>query len=352
MKYDQLIVYYFSGTGNAKNAAFWIIEVAEKMGLTTQIVNIDRFESINLPKVTQKTLIGFCSPTHGFNLPPIMLKFIRKFPRLQNVDAFMLNTRGGLKLSKIFLPGLSGIAQIYPALFLMLKGMRIVGMQPLDLPSNWLILHPGLRKNVINSIYKRCKGIVVDFSEKILNGRRRYKALLSLPIDMLLIPIAIAYYIIGRFFLAKTLIATDACDGCEKCISQCPVHAISMIDARPYWQYNCESCMRCVHACPKRAIQTTHTFSGLLMLIFSIVLSPLVLRVLRIVGLLDWFHQSFITKEVLSLIIWFIFIGIVFMSYRILHYLMKFKPVNKFIAYSSLSKYKFWRRYKAPGKTI
>lgn len=348
MKYDQLIVYYFSGTGNAKNAAQWMLDVADKSGVKTHLVNIDRLETIEHPEVTSKTLIGFCSPTHGFNVPPIMLKFIRKFPRLKNVDAFILNTRGGMKLSKIFLPGLSGLAQILPAVVLRLKGYNIVGMQPLDLPSNWLILHPGLRAKVVQSIYERCHEIVVKFTEVLLSGKRKYKALLSLPIDVLLLPIAIAYYFIGRFFLAKTLIATDDCDSCKKCVLQCPVEAIKMIDDRPFWRYNCESCMRCVNACPKRAIETAHTFSGVLLFFFSILLSPLIVRAFDAMGVLEWFNQSFLKGELLSLIIWFVFIGIVFLSYRMLHYLMRYKPINKFIAYTSLSKYKFWRRYKAP----
>ena len=128
------------------------------------------FEKIEYPALTKKTLISFCSPTHGFNLPPIVLRFIRKFPKVKHTDAFILNTRGGLKLFKFFLPGLSGLAQILPALVLSLKGFRIVGMQPLDLPSNWLILHPGLRKKVVNSIYNRCNQIVNDFASKILSG--------------------------------------------------------------------------------------------------------------------------------------------------------------------------------------
>lgn len=42
-------------------------------------------------------------------------------------------------------PGLSGLALILPALMLRLKGYRIKGLRPLDLPSNWISLHPGLR---------------------------------------------------------------------------------------------------------------------------------------------------------------------------------------------------------------
>lgn len=348
VKYDKLIVYYFSGTGNAKNAASWIVKVAEEKGLRTQLINIEQVKKTEQPNLLGKTLIGFCSPTHGFNLPPIVLKFIWNFPKLKNTDVFILNTRGGLKLHKLFLPGLSGLAQIFPALVLSIKGFRIVGMQPLDLPSNWLFLHPGLRKKVVTSIYIRCNQIVDVFATKLLNGRKQFKALLSLPIDLALLPIALGYYLIGRFFLAKTFIATDTCDGCEKCIIQCPVKAISMINDRPYWSYNCESCMRCVNACPQRAIETTHTFAAILIIISSLVISPSLIIILKRFGLWELINRSVITENIWEIIDTIIFILFVFVSYRILHFLMKFKIVNKIITYSSLSKYSFWRRYKAP----
>jgi len=350
IKYDKLIIYYFSGTGNAKNAARWILDVAKAQGLITHLFNIDRLESAETPELTGRNLIGFCSPTHGFNIPPIVLKFIRKFPKVKNVDAFILNTRGGLKLYRFFLPGLSGLAQILPALLLTFKGFRIVGMQPLDLPSNWLLLHPGLRKKVVISIYDRCHRIVDDFALKMLYGKLNFKALYSLPIDIALVPIAIGYFFIGRFFLAKTLIATDLCDGCEKCINQCPVEAIAMVDNRPFWSYNCESCMRCVNNCPKRAIETTHAFATTLIFLSSLVISPLLIFILKYVGLWIFANQSIISQNIWSIIDTFVFMLFVFVSYRILHYLMKFKLINRIIAYTSLSKYKFWRRYKAPSR--
>ncbi len=348
IKYNKLIIYYFSGTGNAKNASQWILKVAEKKGVTAQLINIDRFETIEHPDLTEKTLIGFCSPTHGFNLPPLVLKFIWKFPKVKNTDAFILNTRGGLKLHKLFIPGLSGLAQLLPALVLSFKGFRIVGMQPLDLPSNWLILHPGLRKKIVNSIYDRCNRIIKKFASKMLYGKRNYKALLSLPVDILLLPITLGYYFIGRFFLAKTLMATDACNSCEKCVLQCPVKAITMVNERPFWTYNCESCMRCVNACQQRAIETTHSFSTFLIIMSYVVISPLLIAMLKYFGVWELVNLSVVAENIWSLLYAFIFLMFVFISYRILHFLMKYKFVNRIITYSSLSKYKFWRRYKAP----
>ncbi|MFC2097923.1 EFR1 family ferrodoxin [Bacteroidota bacterium] len=347
-KYDKLIIYYFSGTGNAKNAAIWIQNVAKKRGLKTQLNNIDRFENIEAPKLTDKTLVGFCSPTHGFNMPPIVLKYIRKFPSVKNTDAFILNTRGGLKLHKLFLPGLSGIAQYLTAIILLFKGFRIVGMQPLDLPSNWLILHPGLRKKVIISMHKRCKNIVERFANKLLDGKKIYKAFLSLPFDLIVAPIAVGYYFIGRFFLAKTLISTFTCDNCDICFEQCPVEAIKKVNGRLFWSYKCESCMRCVQLCPQRAIQTTHGFSGIMLYLAFAVIPPLLSSLTMKLNILNFDKTSNLWEFLWSTFLWFIFLIILFICYRLLHFLMKYKYFNKLIAYSSLSKYKFWRRYKSP----
>jgi len=84
--YQKLIIYYFSGTGNAKRASEWIIDVANEHSLKTELINIDAYKFENSPQSDKKTLIGFCSPTHGFNLPPIMLKFIYHFPKVRNSD--------------------------------------------------------------------------------------------------------------------------------------------------------------------------------------------------------------------------------------------------------------------------
>jgi len=348
MMYEQLIIYYFSGTGNARNASKWILQVAEEQGIRTQLINIDRFEEIEPPNLKVKTLVGFCSPTHGFNLPPIVLKFIFRFPKVKKTDAFILNTRGGLKIFRYYLPGLSGVAQFLPAVILISKGFRIIGMQPLDLPSNWLILHPGLGTKTINSIYNRCREIARNFATKILSGKRKYKAFLSLPLDLAIIPVALGYYLIGRFFLAKTLVATHMCNNCEKCIVQCPVRAISLVKERPFWSYKCESCMRCVNTCPQRAIETTHSFSASLIIISSLVISPALLMILKYFEVEKLVYQSGLTENIWSLINTVIFLLFVFVSYRILHYLMRYKFINTIISYTSLSKYRFWRRYKAP----
>ena len=346
--YQKLIIYFFSGTGNAKRSSEWIIEVAKEYNLDTELINIDAYKFENPPDFKEKSLIGFCSPTHGFNLPPIMLKFIYHFPKVKNADFFILNTRAGMKLYKIFLPGLSGFAQILPAIYLRLKGYKVVGMQPMDLPSNWISLHPGLREKVVHSIFERCEKITKKFADKIINGNKVYKALLSLPIDLAISPVGIAYYFFGRFAIAKTFIATDDCTQCGLCQENCPVNAIEKIHDRLYWTFNCESCMHCMNHCPQRAIETAHSYTAL---VWWAAFSVLPMFVVNMV--VDSQITSISIESVEATLLYYFIetvVGliIIYLAYKILHFLMRFKFFNKIIAYTLLTKYKFWRRYKAP----
>ncbi len=123
-----------------------------------------------------------------------------------------------MKISKLFIPGLSGLAQILPALILWLKGYQVKAMRPVDLPSNWISIHPGLKKKVVDSMVDHWKLKIDRFAEGLFQGKRTYwPAFISLPIDLLISPVAVGYYFVGRFFIAKTFFATDKCN-------DCPVH--------------------------------------------------------------------------------------------------------------------------------
>jgi len=351
LKYENLVVYYFSGTGNAKHAAEWIAQFATKKGIKSNVISIDKIPVTEIPDESKKTLIGFCFPTHGFNVSPKMLKFIAGFPKSLNADVFLLNTRAGMKLSKLFIPGLSGIAQFLPALILLTKSYHIVGMQPLDLPSNWISLHPGLKPKVVNSIYKRCKKITYGFAEKLFNEKHSYKAFYSLPFDILIFPIAVLYYFIGRFALAKTFIANNDCNSCDLCANSCPTNSIEMHRGKPFWKFSCESCMRCMNNCPKRAIQTAHLYSFFIWYVFGSLVGGIMFNLFYNSCFSTQFHPESIFETFVYEFfqIFSYFVGI-YLAYKLLSYLMRFKAFNKFINYTSFTYYGFWRRYKPPKK--
>ena len=341
-------IFFFSGTGNAKNVAGWMNDHANEKGILSKSIDISKMDK-RIIKPEPDELIGIIAPTHGFNYPPVVINFIFRFPRTKfRNKIFLVNTRAGMKLSKLFLPGLSGIALLLAAVTLRIKGYRIVGMRSIDLPSNWISLHPGLREKVVSSMHERCKRISVTFIEKMINNKKNYRALYALPIDLLISPIAIGYYFIGRFVLAKTFYASSSCNNCGLCIKQCPVKAIRLVDNRPYWSYRCESCMKCMNTCPLRSIETAHGFLFGSMIFLNSAVFTIVYKYFsdswhfNITG--DSFINSMARVTFESLIIFFFLI----LSYRIVHYLRRFKIFEWVMVYTSLTKFKFWRRYKSP----
>ncbi|MEN8249853.1 MAG: EFR1 family ferrodoxin [Bacteroidota bacterium] len=343
IKYQKLIVWYFSGTGNARFAAESIAGNAREKEVNSLVFNLaEHNEKITSPG--KETLLGFCFPTHGFNASPIVLKFLWNFPK-GNSDVFLLNTRAGLKLSKLHIPGIGGLALWITALILVFKGYRVIGFRPLDMPSNWISLHPGVRNKVASSIHKHCTQTLKNFTNRILQGKRVLNGFLWLPIDLLVSPISLGYYWFGRFALAKSFFASSACNNCNLCIEECPVNAILEKDGRPFWTFKCESCMHCMNVCPHRAIETAHAYLfPLWWLAFSLLPYWIMKELYRFGYIPGDFYQQYFDLIFYAIMIPVGFV-LMFLGYELLHWLLGFKSINKFITYTSLTHYSWWRRY-------
>lgn len=331
--YNNLIIYYFSGTGNALTAAKWIKKNGINSQMRVSLYSIEKIKGkIQIPESEGKTLIGFCYPTHGFFVPWIMLKFMIAFPKINNTDVFFLNTRGGAMLYKIFLPGLSGIAQWFPVFLFKFRGFGIKALLPLDMPVSWTSFCPPVNKAGINAIIKRCNKMVNKMCLRMFNGKTyfNYSIWISLPLDIALIPISFLYVLAGRFMLAKTLFSSYKCNNCRICELNCPVQAIVIKHNRPFWKYNCESCMRCMNICPQKSIQSWVTRISL------------IVYLLMVAGLTIFSINKFIMLFIVSFSI--------FPIYWIISWLLKIKLLNAIFTFSSLTKY--WKRYINPEVKI
>jgi Pyruvate/2-oxoacid:ferredoxin oxidoreductase delta subunit len=255
--YKKLLVYYFSGTGNSQKVTYWLSLVAKEMNIETENFNIADINRFSIHAPAQDALLVFISPVHGFNYPPIMLHFIFHFPKGNN-NVLLMDTRAGMLIGKWITPGMSGVTFYLSSLILKSKGYRIKSMYPVDLPSNWISVHPGLKENAVNYILKRNKERVTIFAHKMLNGGSDFKSVSFIILDILVFPISVCYYFIGRFLFAKTYYASRDCNHCYICIKDCPTKAIIKVDDRPFWTFRCESCMHCMSNCPKKAIETSH----------------------------------------------------------------------------------------------
>lgn len=337
---SKLIVYYFSGTGNSANVAQWMAQIADEKGLTSELFNIAHSDRLHIPLPPEDALIAFCSPVHGFNYPPVMQAYIRRFPKGNN-PVLLLNTRAGMLIGKWITPGVSGITFYFSALILWIKGYRINAMFPVDLPSNWISVHPGLNHRTVKYLHERNKERVAKFATKTIEGGKDFRSLREIIQDVLISPISLGYFFAGRFFIAKTYYASSACNNCGLCIKQCPVKAIKMVDNRPFWTFNCESCMHCMSFCPYKAIETAHGAIIGFMIFFSMVVWSAIVFSFGKMLHLDNAIVNMIVQSALML-------GLLAIWYRVLHFLLRYKWFNKLMTFTSLTFYKFWgRRYKA-----
>ncbi|MCE1164006.1 MAG: EFR1 family ferrodoxin [Bacteroidetes bacterium] len=342
--YKSLVIYYFSGTGNALKAAGWLAEKALEYGISVNMHSIERFQTVAAPEINGKTLIAFCFPTHGFNAAPLMLKYIVRFPRGSS-DVLILNTRGGLKFGKVYFPGLSGLAQFLPMLFLSLKGCRIKGSLPFDMPSNWVSVHPGLTDSAINDITRRRQTEIYRFAERLFKKGYAfsYKFFVYMPLDLAVAPVTLGYYFCGRYMFAKSFYASADCNDCRICIDKCPTNSITLVNNRPFWKYTCESCMRCIGICPNKSIQTAHSFIVPVMYAYSLI--PVVASFVNLLGLNT--DGGFLQEVLVRVVNWIAVFIFLVITYRIFSFLLKMKFINRIFEYTSLTRY--WRRYMAEG---
>ena len=333
----KLIIFYFSGTGNSKKIASWFSEFAARKNIDCNIMNIAKTDVQSITQISSDTLIFIISPVHGFNFPQITLDFIRHFP-VGNNNIVLMNTRAGTRLGPFVTPGLTGIAFMLSSFILKRKGYKIIGQIPFDMPSNWISIHPALKEKSIGFIHKRNYYRVERHAVRIFSGKKDFHAARDIIQDVLISPVALAYYLVGRFAFAKSFYASNNCDNCGLCIEQCPVKAIEINNGRPFWTFKCESCMRCMNTCPQRAIETAHGLFVVLICLssFLALLIPYPLyKENTFSGIIE-----FLLKNIF-------FLFLLWVLYRLQHLLLKNKFAGKLIRLTSLTHFKFWGRYRA-----
>lgn len=333
-KFEKVIIFYFSGTGNARMIASWFSKFAIENEVYCRIFDITSEGYIYLKEIDSDALIVFISPVHGFNYPKITLDFIRSFPKGNN-SVVLMNTRAGMKVGKMVIPGLTGIAFFLSSFILKRKGYKTIGQIPFDMPSNWLSIHPALRKKAIEFIYEKNYHRVKKHFKILYSEETDFASNKDIIQDLLISPIALIYYLAGRYFLAKSYYASNKCNNCHLCIKQCPVQAIRLINARPFWSFKCESCMKCMNNCPSRAIEVAHG----LWLVFIVLASTIGSFLFR-----DWLPNTWIVRFLFFNLIFFILLLVL---YRVQHWILNNKLIAQIISLTSLTHYKCWGRYKA-----
>jgi len=350
VSYKELVLYFMSGTGNTYRVARWMADAASAGGLAVELHQVG-FGTEALDRASGPArLTGVLMPTHAFTAPWPIIKLAFRLPRGKGTHAFVVATRAGTKFGRVNLPGLEGTACYLTALILALKGYNVRGVQALDMPSNWIAAHSGLKPANVTDIVAKAKVRADGFIRRILDGRTRWGEFVFLALGVLLIPVTLGYLVYGRFGLGKLWFADNRCNSCGLCAKSCPFNAIRMLgrkEPRPYWTLRCESCMRCMAFCPEKAIQAGHSWAVILFSLASIPFS---------VYLLNWLSGYYPAAANLKaglagrVIQYPFYVAVVVLAYAVFWRLVRWPVVNTLFTYTTFTR--LFRRYHEPGTRL
>jgi len=169
-RYRKAVVYYYTGTGNSYRVAAWMTGAARDEGVSAVLRPVEMAHPEEEVDAGEEMLLGLVMPTHGFTAPWAMLRFALRLPRRRGTHAVVVATRAGLKIGPVYTPGIEGTGTAVLALILALKRYGVRGAAGVDMPSNWLAVHPGLSPQAVTGILGRAEDRVADLMDHILSG--------------------------------------------------------------------------------------------------------------------------------------------------------------------------------------
>lgn len=241
----DLVIYYFSGTGNS---LFVAKEIASRLGGEIESIpkTMKTANGSGTIKLEGARKIGIIFPVYAYTYPKIINNFLSKvcFKTLPEY-IFLINTFGSS-------PG-SSAYQLSKRL--KKHGYIVNYINNIVMPENYIaIFKPDDEQTVskkIQAAREKIKLICQDISEskEYLYSKKLFDGVKT----------AFVGSVFNGFLRFSHLMffADKRCNGCGVCAKACPASNIIIKDSKPKWKNKCAQCMACLNLCPSCAIQYT-----------------------------------------------------------------------------------------------
>jgi len=233
------MIFYFSGTGNSEF-------VAKRISMKTgeRLTSIyDAIKNGTPADAENADTLIFVTPTYSWRIPRIVEKWIVDGRFMNGAKAYFVMTCG----SDI------GGAEKYARELCERVGFEFMGCAQVIMPENYVAMFPVPGTEEAKTIVVSALPMIHVIADAIKND-------FPLP-SKFTGPIAkLKSGIVNEFFYkmcvrADKFRATDACIGCGKCVNDCLLHNIRLVEGRPVWSSDCTHCMKCICDCPSQAIE-------------------------------------------------------------------------------------------------
>lgn len=251
----QLLILYFSGTGNTHYVAGYLARQLEHLPLEIRLQSIEQSPA---EAVTGFDVLALGFPVYECDAPPFFREYLRHLPPGEGRGAFVFCTKGAFagnacrrNLQRLASRG-------YVPL-----GAASVGMPGTDglafIPKNSWPARMAQRKDYDHlKSADRLARRMEDVLRRMLAGEsaRDCEAPLPLSIGGLLTDwLWRKAYELFTDSLKRRFYADERCTRCQLCVQICPARNIWLYDSRIQFADRCYLCMRCIHQCPQEAVQ-------------------------------------------------------------------------------------------------
>ena len=250
------MIFYFSGTGNTKWVAQQIAAaIGEELVYIPDAIREGRYEYT----LAEGERIGFCFPTHGWQPPRIVRKFIKG---LKNFKGLRNGSIEEWKNGGHFCWALTTCGDnMGEAMTILNRDLAQVGLQAetvfsVIMPESYVCLPfmytdtPEREQEKIEGARRQLQHVI-----GIVKERRRGVAELEKGATPLLYSYVLGAYFNRRMVTDKKfMVDADVCTKCGLCAKVCPVDNIK--NTPPTWLHDgrCTACLACYHHCPVHAI--------------------------------------------------------------------------------------------------
>ncbi|MBR1932550.1 MAG: EFR1 family ferrodoxin [Prevotella sp.] len=239
------MIFYFSGTGNTRWAAEKIAQkTGEELIFIPQVTNFDF-------TLKEGERIGFCFPTHGWQPPRIVRRFIARL-HIANAEGhycFALTTCGD---------------SIGRTMQMLCADLRRAGLPKADsvfsltMPESYVCLpfmYTDKPEREQEKIY--ISGKELEIYAEMIRQRITQQVHTTPGIAPWLMSHVVGSYFNGHMVSdRKFTVDADRCIHCGRCQQACPTGDLHFDGQLPTWQHDgsCTSCLACYHHCPQHAI--------------------------------------------------------------------------------------------------
>lgn len=243
-KMANVLIHYFSGTGNSARVAAVAGETFQELGFNTKLRSITKG---SLLYSSNYDFHVFAFPTYSFILPALMRRYLKHLPPGRGAKTMVLAIFG--------VPGYEGRTLSDATRILRRRGYDVILAESVGCPESFTQVANPPQVDEQKQINDYAALKVAAFVNQFVTDEPSFKKC-DFFARIWTGLIGFCFTAIVRRCFGKLYVADETCNLCGECARTCPTKTIRMA-GRPRWNYRCQACQRCINLCPRAAIQTS-----------------------------------------------------------------------------------------------